>query len=162
MELIFVRHGIAADRETWNGEDMERPLTADGAQRFRKAARGLIGVAPKPQTILTSPATRASETARILADAWKIKRVQEATSLAWGRFEELARDLSTQPDEAVIALVGHEPHLSETLAQLVGSAHSERLAFKKGGAALVSVAGSFESGGRLVWLLPPRVLRSLA
>ena len=36
-----------------------------------------------------------------------------------------------------------------------------RLAFKKGGAALVEVEGHLRDGGRLVWFLPPKVLRKL-
>jgi phosphohistidine phosphatase len=60
-----------------------------------------------------------------------------------------------------VALVGHEPWLSELLARLLGSSHDERLEFKKGGVALVDVPGRLEDGGRLVAYLPPRLMRRL-
>jgi phosphohistidine phosphatase len=60
-----------------------------------------------------------------------------------------------------VAVVGHEPHLSDLLARLLGSRHDDRLAFKKGGAALVDVPGRLAGGGQLVWFLPPKVLRKL-
>jgi hypothetical protein len=43
----------------------------------------------------------------------------------------------------------------------VGSSESERLVFKKGGAALLFVPGRLEEGGTLLFYLPPRVLRQI-
>ena len=60
-----------------------------------------------------------------------------------------------------MAVVGHEPHVSDLLARLLGSRHDDRLTFKKGGAALVDVPGPLAGGGQLVWFLPPKVLRKL-
>jgi len=48
------------------------------------------------------------------------------------------------------------------VARLLGTAASERLTFKKGGAALLDVPGRMAEGGALVWYVPPRVLRELA
>jgi phosphohistidine phosphatase SixA len=58
-------------------------------------------------------------------------------------------------------VVGHEPWVSELVARLLGTRHDERLEFKKGGVALVEVPGRLAGGGRLVWYLPPKVLRKL-
>ena len=55
-----------------------------------------------------------------------------------------------------------EPTLSALLARLLGSAHGERLAFKKGGAALVDLPDGPSAGGLLIWFLKPKVLRALA
>jgi phosphohistidine phosphatase SixA len=57
--------------------------------------------------------------------------------------------------------VGHEPHLSDLLARLLGGAAPERLTFRKGGVALVELPGALAEGGRLVWYLRPRILRQL-
>jgi hypothetical protein len=48
------------------------------------------------------------------------------------------------------------------LARLLGAADAERLAFKKGGAALVDLPDGPSAGGQLVWFLKPKVLRALA
>jgi phosphohistidine phosphatase len=61
-----------------------------------------------------------------------------------------------------VAIVGHEPTLSALLARLLGAAHGERLAFKKGGAALVDLPDGPTGLGVLLWFLKPKVLRALA
>jgi hypothetical protein len=48
------------------------------------------------------------------------------------------------------------------VARLLGTSASERLTFKKGGAALLDVPGKMADGGALVWYAPPRVLRAVA
>ncbi len=58
--------------------------------------------------------------------------------------------------------MGHEPLLGALLARLLGAAKGERLAFEKGGAALVDLPDGPAAGGRLHWFLKPRILRSLA
>jgi phosphohistidine phosphatase SixA len=61
-----------------------------------------------------------------------------------------------------VAIVGHEPVLSALLGRLLGASHSERLAFKKGGAALVDLSNGPPPARRLIWFLKPRILRTLA
>jgi phosphohistidine phosphatase SixA len=58
--------------------------------------------------------------------------------------------------------VGHEPYVSDLLGRLLGSRSEDRLTFKKGGAALVDIPARVREGGRLLWYLPPKVLRKLA
>jgi phosphohistidine phosphatase len=70
--------------------------------------------------------------------------------------------LRRQPGDATVAIVGHEPTLSQLLARLLGSGRAERFAFKKGGAALVELPTEGRSAGRLIWFLRPRILRDLA
>jgi phosphohistidine phosphatase SixA len=47
------------------------------------------------------------------------------------------------------------------LGRLLGTRASERLTFKKGGAALVDVPDELAGGGSLVWYLTPKLLRKL-
>src|SRR6267143_5536220 len=67
MELLVVRHAIALERNArrWP-HDAERPLSAQGVARARKAALGLKRLAPRPARVLVSPLRRARETAAIL------------------------------------------------------------------------------------------------
>jgi phosphohistidine phosphatase SixA len=65
----------------------------------------------------------------------------------------------SHPLGATVALVGHEPLLSALLARLLGATEGERLTLEKGGAALVNLPGGPAAPGRLIWFLPPRVLR---
>ena len=68
MELLIVRHAIALERDTnrWP-DDEERPLSARGLARARKAALGLKALSAAPGRVLTSPLLRAAQTAAILA-----------------------------------------------------------------------------------------------
>jgi phosphohistidine phosphatase len=159
VKLILVRHAEAVER-TPGMADEDRRLTPEGEKRFRKAARGLARLAPRPSVILTSPLPRARRTAELAARAWGKVKVVEAEALASGDFEALARSLP-EGDDPVVAWVGHEPHLSSFLARILGTSRGEGLAFGKGGAALVDVPGRLEAGGRLIWFLPPKALRRL-
>jgi phosphohistidine phosphatase len=161
MRLIIIRHAVAVPRGTPGIPDEERPLTPEGEARFREAARGLAALVDRPDALLTSPWRRAKQTAAIAAAAWGRVEPSETPALAGGSFEAQAAVLDRLPRDSTVAVVGHEPHLSELLARLLGSREDERLAFKKGGAALVDVPGRLAEGGQLVWFLPPKVLRRL-
>ena len=162
MRLLIIRHAIAVPRGTPGVPDEERPLTRKGIRRFRAAARGLARLLPRPAMLFTSPLLRARQTARVAARAWGGPDPVEAVALAGGEFEEVAETLAGFPEKALVAIVGHEPQLSEMLARLLGDAEPERLVFKKGGAALLFVPGRLEEGGTLLCYLPPRVLRRIS
>ena len=69
MRLLVFRHGIAEERSA-DGTDAARALTAQGVERTRAAARGLAAFADPPDVILSSPRTRALQTAREAAVAF--------------------------------------------------------------------------------------------
>jgi phosphohistidine phosphatase len=115
----------------------------------------------RPDLLLTSPLPRALSTAEIAARAWRRVRPTPEPVFANGTVKGMLAALARQPAGATVAVVGHEPSLSELLAHLLGRGGAGALVFRKGGAALVEVPGSPAEGGRLVWFLPPRVLRAL-
>ena len=104
-------------------------------------ARDRRGSSNGPDVLLTSPWLRARQTAEIAAAAWGRCEAVETETLAGGSFEEQAEVLDRYPKDATVAVVGHEPHVSALLARILGCRDEERLAFKKGGAALVDVPG---------------------
>jgi phosphohistidine phosphatase len=160
MKLLILRHATAVASGTPDIDDRDRPLTARGRKRFKKAARGLARILPKPDALFTSPLPRALETAEIAATAWGGVIPVEDPRLAGGHSEDILPGLAAHGEDALVALVGHEPDVSHLLGRLVGGA-GERLAFKKGGAALVEIDGAAPGSGRLIWFLPPRLLRRL-
>lgn len=167
MRLLMLRHAIAVPQESAGVPDDERPLTRRGKRRFQRAARGLARIQGPPDVLLTSPLLRAVHTARIAAKAWGGIEPIEERALAGQDLDAIlaavaAHAESTGEDEdATVALVGHEPSVSGLMARLIGAARAERLAFRKGGAALVELAGAPAEGKRLLWYLPPRILRAL-
>lgn len=162
MKLLLVRHAAAVPGGTPGVPDGERPLTPKGRAKFSAAAKGLARIAHRPDVLLTSPLPRARATAEIAARAFKRIEPTIEPALAHESLDGIVAALGTHAPGATVAVVGHEPTLSALLARLLGAAHGERLAFKKGGAALVDLPDGPSGGGRLIWFLKPKVLRALA
>src|SRR3990170_4792333 len=161
MRLLIIRHAIAVERGTPDIADEDRPLTRKGERRFRQAARGLARIEDRPDVLLTSHLPRARQTAEIAAQAWGKVKTKKADVLAGGSFTEVAGILDKLPRDITVALVGHEPDVSELLAAILGSKDTAAFAFKKGGVAAVEVSGPLGQGGVLVWAMPPRLLRRI-
>jgi phosphohistidine phosphatase len=164
MELLLVRHAIALPRDPLAGDDALRPLTRRGRRRMRRAARGLRMLVPGVDLICSSPLVRARETAAILGLLYQDAERLESGALAPGAGAEAVVELLREHSEHdAVALVGHEPDLSELGSWLCAGVSRSVLELRKGAACLIA----FESApgaarGRLLWSLPPRVLRCLA
>jgi phosphohistidine phosphatase len=165
MELYVIRHGIAENRDParWP-DDRDRPLTPDGEERMRKEAGGLRKLVAEPPMLLSSPLVRAWRTAEILHE-----------EIGWPDPKELDElEPDCEPAETVsalrsisgvgsLALVGHEPLLSELTSLLLAGNDDVDIELKKGGAVcLFQPGGAIQPGGAtLRWLLTPKVLRAL-
>jgi phosphohistidine phosphatase len=164
VELYLVRHAVAENRDSrrWPN-DAERPLTAEGAERFQRAAAGLRRIAPHVDRVLSSPYARAWQTAELLAShtGWPQPEPFPALEAERDARETLA-SLESLVDEAQVALVGHEPQLSE-LASLIltGDRLLLELELKKGSVILIELATGHLAGSTLRWALTPKVLRRL-
>jgi phosphohistidine phosphatase len=162
VKLIVIRHAIAVARGTPDIPDDDRSLTENGKRRFKQVARGLVQICTRPDVLLTSPLPRAADTAEIAAKAWgRISPTSEPV-LARGSPDEILTVLSRYASDQRIALVGHEPMLSALLARLLGSRIGDRFTLRKGGVAHLDVPGPPTEGGRLDWLVRPKILRALA
>jgi phosphohistidine phosphatase len=164
MELLIVRHAIALERDTnrWP-DDEERPLSARGMARARKAAVGLKALTAAPDRVLTSPLLRAAQTAAILAQVagWPKATVCRQLMPGIAPRELLAVLGRTREDR--VAVVGHEPGLGALLAAcLPAGVGGAAFAFRKMGVALLEFQGAPRAGrGQLMWFLPPRLLRAV-
>lgn len=160
-ELYLVRHAIAETRGPEWPDDRQRPLTAAGIRRFKEVVRGLARTDLQLDLILTSPLTRAAQTARLLAELPSAPPLKLLEALAPGT--SLANVLAAVARAARghrIALVGHEPDLGHLAAALIGGRRS--LAFKKGGIARIDLPSMTPPlRGSLVWFAPPKMLRQL-
>jgi len=164
FHLYLVRHAVAEERGPAWPDDSQRPLTDEGAKRWRRQAAGLAALEARPDLILTSPFTRARQTADLLAAAFAKKpKVVELPALQPGiKPRDVLRALDLDGRASSVALVGHEPGLGELAAVLVGFRTPPE--FKKGGVARIDVAilPPPAGSGRLYAWLPPKILRALA
>jgi phosphohistidine phosphatase len=162
MQLLVVRHAIAAERSARWPDDAERPLTPAGAERASQAALGLKRIADPPARVLASPLRRAEETAAILTRFAGWPEATVCVQLLPGASPEELLALLARTRDRSIAVVGHEPAIGRLLAAcLPGGVSETAFEMKKMGVALLEFPGAARAGrGRLVWLLPPKVLRA--
>ena len=152
MRLYFLRHG-EADWPNWDKPDDERPLTKPGRKEAHEVGEFLARLGVQPDVILTSPLSRAAQTADIAAEHLKT-RCREEKLLAPGfTADELARVLRKYPGESLM-LVGHEPDFTKTISALTGG----NVKLSKAGIALVDLADSLRKG-KLIWLFPPKIVK---
>jgi phosphohistidine phosphatase len=164
MDVIFFRHGIAVEQEKWQGDDDDRPLTKAGAESAKLAAQGLRVLKVLPDVLLSSPLVRARQTAELVQEALgvkaKIEVVEDLSPAAPP--ERLLTRLAHSPNDSVVLCVGHEPHLSTTISATISGKTAASIEVKKASACAVHFAGQPQAGaGRLIWLIPPKVLRLL-
>ncbi len=119
MRLYFLRHGQAGDKDTWPGDDFQRPLTAGGRAEMEAAANGLRALNLKPNVVLSSPLVRARQTAEIAAQAFGMA-ITEAAPLAPGcDLDGLADALRPYRQVDEVLIVGHEPDFSTLIGLLI-------------------------------------------
>ena len=162
-ELYFIRHGIAADRDTF-ARDEERPLTEKGQLRTAAIADRLVQLGCRFEHILTSPLIRAHQTTQILLEAGVAPTSTTLkvlapdgdlhTWLAWLTDWQLVHPVSR------LALVGHEPNLSHWAQLLVHGQATHNWRLKKAGVIGVEVPAAEDAIGHgiLFWLASPRLL----
>jgi phosphohistidine phosphatase len=166
VELYLVRHAIAAERDParWPDDGM-RPLTPEGEARFRVAAKGLKRIVPAVDILLSSPFARAWTTAELLTEeaGWP-DPIAEPALEAGARVTRVVAALRRRSDVQSMALVGHEPNLSELAAHLISGAEDDlALEVKKGGVVCLGTGDAVRRNGAwLRWSLSPKILRTLA
>ena len=164
MRVILFRHGPAParDPELWPDDDA-RPLTSRGAQLTRASAEGLARLEPGIQQIVSSPFTRARQSARVLADVLGTGDIEDVEMLRpEGPIPNILKYLAARVSDRSVVLVGHEPSLG-ALAGVLLFGSPTRVPLKKAGACSIRFDGApCEGAGRLNWFLPPKILRLAA
>jgi phosphohistidine phosphatase len=159
MIIYFLRHGLAEEREGWDADDSQRPLTEKGTAQLEQQSRKFSALKLDLSLILSSPLIRARQTAEILAKRLGISdRLVIDSRLRPGfNLEMLSEVLKEYPQVENLMLVGHEPDFSDTISSLIGGG---RIVCKKGGLARVDIFLREPLQGELVWLAAPRLLLS--
>jgi phosphohistidine phosphatase len=164
MDCVLFRHGIAVEREEWEGSDADRPLTDRGGKRVRQVAAGLKWLELQPTHVISSPLLRAIETAKILHDSL---RIRSAVQIAYELLPDAAPErllafLSALSPESGVLCVGHEPHLGLAASLMLAGKASSAFPFKKAGACLIEMSMPLKPGrGSLRWWMGPSQLRVL-
>jgi phosphohistidine phosphatase len=166
MQLLVIRHAIAEDRDRFaqTGKDDDlRPLTAEGRRKMARNVRGLRRLVPALDLLAASPLVRAQQTARIVAERYRMANIVTTGSLSPGaRFASFVEWALEQNELEVVGIVGHETHLSTLVTWLMTGGDESRLVLRKGGACLLDFRGRVRrASGSLLWLNTPAQLRQL-
>lgn len=129
MLIYFLRHGDAVEASSLN--DSERPLSDLGNRQAATVGRFLRANGIKIDAVLSSPLVRAVKTAEIVQQELTIANIGRSEFLVPGTDQrQLFRQISSLTGESVL-LIGHEPHLSQTVSLLLSGHNHTLVEFKK-------------------------------
>jgi phosphohistidine phosphatase len=162
MQLYIVRHGIAIDREDPKcPSEAERYLTEEGVEKTKQVAKGVAALGLQADLMVSSPYTRAMQTATIFASAleYSKQKIRRSDGLLPGAEPgAFLRELAREKNVSSVFCFGHAPHVDGLLAAAVGAPH-HITSMKKSGVAFVELKRLSPPNGQLVWLITPKLIR---
>ncbi len=158
MRLFVIRHATA--EEPGSVPDAERRLTEQGRAEARRAGRALRQLEARVGTVLSSPAGRAVETARLIAASFEPPEPVDVLEALWGGggAEGILAALLPFAGRDRLAIVGHQPHLGALVARLAAAS----VPFRPSAVCCVEVGGDDLHSARLIWYRGPDDLAALA
>lgn len=124
MDLILWRHAEAEDWPEGDPQadsDMDRSLTSRGEKQAVRMASWLDRQLPEGARIFVSPARRCEQTALALGRKYKIRSELAPDATSAQLLELVQWPLGKSP----ILVIGHQPTLGQTIAQLMGLQESD-------------------------------------
>jgi len=113
--LVLVRHSKAEERSVKTG-DINRPLTEKGKADTIKMADFLLKTGIEPDLILSSPATRAKQTAGIFLENFKLSdnNLNLSKPLYYSTAKTILDHLYVLPEKVnTVLVVAHNPGISD-------------------------------------------------
>jgi len=161
MIVYFLRHASANQHNIFPKEDDRRPIDKLGKQQCHVVGRALVAMGVKVDAVISSPLTRAIQTAELAVDelGYKDRIVISEAMRPEASFDQFHDLLTHYSESKAIMVVGHNPSITEFLLHLMtGNEPSDCVDFKKGAVAKVEVEGE---KGVLNWLLTPKMASKL-
>lgn len=115
MKRIFVIRHAKSSWEFPELEDIERPLILKGEKRTKKIIDYLLHKKVTPHLIISSPAVRAFETAKIIATGlgYDVDKIRQEKDIYFGDTESYFETLYQIDDELNdVFIVGHNPTIT--------------------------------------------------
>jgi phosphohistidine phosphatase len=142
MDLYILRHGDAGPNRTSAADDDARELTEEGIA----GVRAVIGAAKAaglaaPSLILSSPLSRARQTAQIVKDVWQGSGdIETTSSLVRGDILAMMSEVANlYPQHHAVLLAGHEPSLSSFASAVLAGSDRSFIELDKAGLIHISV-----------------------
>lgn len=168
MELYIIRHSIAYNLGEQGAQtDDARALTPAGVERAQGVGRGLASLGILPGLVLVSPAVRTRQTAEHIFGQLPLPQGAlvycQAAGLG-GSAEEILAQLDQQPARhAQVAVVGHEPTMSDLIDLLTCNRGGLQVKVGRASVTRVDVHGTPQPGhGVLRWKMNGDHLAAIA
>ncbi len=169
MDLFILRHGYAGNQLSDSMKDNKRQLTVSGKKEVVEIAKSLKKLGVKFNVIFSSPLTRAFQTAKIIAEEYKLtEQIEQSEELKPnGSKNSLYNKLSKLNIDCVILIVGHEPYLSSMINDIISNDNhnnnNNNIILKKAGLSRIKITSTVPKfKGELRWLLTPRILKKIS
>jgi phosphohistidine phosphatase len=161
MTIYFLRHASAGKTMLNPKKDERRPLDDEGTLQARYIGRLLANLDVQVDQIVSSPLTRARQTASLVANELAFESAVQIDDALRpdAEFEQFQEMLARYKKYDAVMVVGHNPSLVEFLGKSVsGGSGAAQIDFKKGAVAKVDVNGR---NGTLQWLVTAKIARTL-
>ena len=158
MQLYLLRHGDAVDLAAGGyARDADRRLSEAGQAEVRAVTAGLERLDLKLDLLLSSPLTRAWQTAAIVAERLPVGR-GPVVCPALVPDGDLSGALTAARGAGRVMLVGHLPLLGEMIGWLLWGDPSLGTPLRTAGLCRIDLDDQARPGdGELRWFLPPRL-----
>ncbi len=160
MELYLMQHGSCLSKEI----DPDQPLSPVGREQVLLSAAAARAMGLVFDRIVTSPKTRARQTAQAVAETLGMDEdailVSEDVK-AMARPEAAVR-LLAELDAQSVLVTGHLPHLAELASHLLATTEKVRIAIQNGGLMRLDCPTLPTHSAELRWYLTPLQLQIIA
>ena len=157
MTLYLLRH---AEAEVLAASDRARRLTAKGEEQAERVGKFCRRHEIAPAIILTSPVTRARQTAEIAArQLGGVEKVEVPWAACGMEPFAALKELAAYDKFSSVLLVGHQPDLGALASVLMGIPHLQSLRVRKALLLGIEVARGPKAGeGVLQFFLPVKLM----
>lgn len=156
MILYVLRHAEAVNGSD-SLQDEWRYLTEKGRSTAEKTCATIAKIGPKPRLTITSPLTRAVQTAEIAATKACRKNavITSGLLLPGADISELIEYIKGCKDAKRVMLVGHQPQLGSLVAALLDRGN-DTVSLKKGSCVTLKLdPDTNEKPASFLWYLSP-------
>lgn len=161
MVIYFLRHASAGQKQFSNqANDEKRPIDKVGEAQSHDVGRAMAYIGVTANVIISSPLTRAVQTADIVAQeiGYEEKIVRDDALRPEASFEQFKALLNRHKDKLSIMVVGHDPSMTEFVNRVLSSgAPLSAVEMKKGGVA--KVEKELRRPAMLRWLITPKLVQ---